>query len=75
MQSDFLVLGSDQVVHNVRPRRVPSRVAEPTLTDVAVDLRIRISSDFGFAVRGEASRRRLITLIRNDQLSKNLICS
>ena len=75
MQSDFLVLGSDQVVHNVRPRRVASRVAEPTLTDVAVDLRIRISSDIGFAVRGEASRRRLITLIRNDQLRKNLICS
>ena len=55
MQSDFLVLGSDQVVDNVRPRRVASRVAEPTLTDVAVDLRIRISSDIGFAVRGEAS--------------------
>ena len=71
MQSDFLVLGSDQVVDNVRPRRVASRVAEPTLTDVAVDLRIGISSDFGFAVRGEASCRQLITLIRNDQLSKN----
>ena len=69
------MLGSDKVVHNVRPRRVASRVAEPTLTDVAVDLRIRISSDIGFAVRGEASRRRLITLIRDDQLRKNLICS
>ena len=75
MQSDFLVLGSDQVVHNVRPRRVASRVAEPTLTDVAVDLRIGISSGIGFTVRGEASCQQLITLIRNDLLSKNLICS
>ena len=75
MQSDFLVLGSDQVVDNVRPRRVASRVAEPTLTDVAVDLRIGVSSDIGFAVRGEASCQQLITLIRNDLLSKNLICS
>ena len=50
MQSDFLVLGSDQVVHNVRPRCVAPRVTEPTLADVAVDLRIRISSDIGFAV-------------------------
>ena len=52
MQSDFLVLGSDQVVHNVRPRRVASRVAEPTLTDVAVDLRIGISSDFDLLFEG-----------------------
>ena len=75
MQSDFLVLGSDQVVHYVRPRRVASRVAEPTLTDVAVDLRIGVSSNIGFAVRGEASCQQLIALIRNDLLSKNLICS
>ena len=75
MQSDFLVLGSDKVVHNVRSRCVASRVAEPTLTDVAVDLRIGVSSNIGFAVRGKASCRQLITLIRNDQLRKNLICS
>ena len=62
MQSDLLVLGSDQVVDNVRPRRVASRVAEPTLTDVAVDLRIGISSDIRFAVRGEASCQQLILL-------------
>ena len=38
VQGHLLVLGPDQVVHDVRPGRVSSRVAEPTLADVAVDL-------------------------------------
>ena len=66
------MLGSDKVVHNVRPRRVASRVAEPTLTDVAVDLQKGISSDIRFAVRGDASCRQLILLFA--MKSKNLIC-
>ena len=38
MQGYLLVLGPNQVVHYVRPGGVSSRVAEPTLADVAVNL-------------------------------------
>ena len=38
VQGHLLVLGPHQMVHNVRPGRVSSRVAEPTLADVAVNL-------------------------------------
>ena len=38
VQGHLLVLRPHQMVHNVRPGRVSSRVAEPTLADVAVNL-------------------------------------
>ena len=38
VQGDLLVFGPHQVVHDVRPGRVASRVAEPALADVAVHL-------------------------------------